>query len=115
MNQKPPEFANAPKYRVEELLRFSKSLLLGAGLAEDRARDVAEVLIEGDLLGHTTHGLALLPRYLEALEKNLMEKTGEPTVVADRGSALTWDGHYLPGPWLVRRAIEAARVRLREH
>jgi L-lactate dehydrogenase len=116
MNQRPrPESANVTRYPVENLLRFAKSLLLAAGLAEDRARDVAEVLAEGDLLGHTTHGLALLPRYLDALEKNLMEKTGEPAVVADRGCALTWDGRYLPGPWLVRQGIAAAQKRLREH
>jgi LDH2 family malate/lactate/ureidoglycolate dehydrogenase len=116
MNPEPPRVsANDTKFPVENLLRFGKSLLLGAGLAEDRARAVAEVLTEGDLLGHTTHGLALLPRYLDALEKNLMEKTGEPVVVADRGCALTWDGRYLPGPWLVRQSIDAAQKRLREY
>jgi L-lactate dehydrogenase len=41
-----------------------------------------------------------------------MEKQGEPHVLADHGSALTWDGRYLPGPWLVRRAITEGRARL---
>ena len=71
--------------------------------------------MEADLLGHTTHGFALLPAYLQELKNGTMEKTGEPEVVADHGSALTWDGRYLPGPWLVRRAIAAARERLVEH
>jgi L-lactate dehydrogenase len=97
------------------LLRFGQSLLTTSGLAEERARDVAEVLLEADLLGHTTHGFALLPAYLKALKDGTMEKAGEPKVVADHGSALTWDGRYLPGPWLVRRAIAAARERLAQH
>src|SRR6266436_1370307 len=94
---------------------FGQSLLTSCGLAEDRARDVAEVLLEGDLLGHTTHGFALLPAYLKAIQERTMETTGEPIVVADHGSSLTWDGRYLPGPWLVRRAIAIARARTTEY
>lgn len=90
------------KFDASALLDFGKSLLVSAGLPEDRAHDVAEVLLEGDLLGHTTHGLALLPGYLKALVGESMEKNGEPAVISDHQSALTWDGRYLPGPWLVR-------------
>jgi len=105
----------APKFDAASLQRFGQSLLTACGLAEDRARDVAEVLLEGDLLGHTTHGFTLLPAYLKELKEGMMEKKGDPTTVADHGSALTWDGRHLPGPWLVRRAIAMARERLAEH
>jgi L-lactate dehydrogenase len=95
-----------------ELLAFATALLARAGLPDERARAVAEVLLEGDLLGHTTHGLDLLPRYLAELDADRMAKTGEPIALADSGAALVWDGQYLPGPWLVRRAIDAARAKL---
>src|ERR1017187_1791120 len=104
-----------PKFDAASLQRFGQSLLTACGLAEDRARDVAEVLLEGDLLGHTTHGFTLLPAYLKELKEGTMEKKGDPITVADHGSALTWDGRYLPGPWLVRRAIATSRERLTEH
>ena len=100
------------KFSADDLRQFGEALLVAAGLVEDRARDVAEVLLEGDLLGHTTHGFALLPNYLKALQDGLMEKQGEPLTIADHGSALTWDGRYLPGPWLVRRALAIAQNRL---
>jgi len=100
------------KYPAAELCRFGHQLLVAGGLAADRAQVVAEVLLEGDLLGHTTHGFALLPAYLQALEAGSMEKRGEPSVLADHGAALTWDGRYLPGPWLVREAIRVAQTRL---
>ena len=102
-------------FDAASLQRFGQSLLTTCGLVEDRARDVAEVLLEGDLLGHTTHGFTLLPAYLKELKEGMMEKTGEPNIIANHGSALTWDGRYLPGPWLVRQAIAAARERLTEH
>jgi LDH2 family malate/lactate/ureidoglycolate dehydrogenase len=103
------------KFSAASLLNFGQSLCLAAGLTEDRARDVTEVLLEGDLLGHTTHGFALLPLYLKALKDGSMEKQGAPVTVADHGSALTWDGRYLPGPWLMRRAIAVARSRFVGH
>ena len=90
--------ATAVRFRAEELFRFGESLLASAGLPGDRAHDVAEVLLEGDLLGHTTHGFALLPLYLKSLVEGGMEKEGEPAeTISDHGSAFTWNGRYLPG------------------
>jgi LDH2 family malate/lactate/ureidoglycolate dehydrogenase len=102
-------------YRPADLLELATTLLTRAGLADDRARDVAEVLLEGDLLGHTTHGLDLLAAYLRELDSGRMTKDGEPVVVSDRGGAITWDGDYLPGPWLIRRAIDTAQQRIANH
>ena len=105
----------SPRFDAASLRHFGQSLLTASGLPEDRACAVADVLLEADLLGHTTHGFVLLPGYLKALKDNSMEKAGEPQVVADHGSALTWDGRYLPGPWLVRRAIAEAQARVMKH
>ena len=98
-------------YSPAVLLAFASSLLTRAGLPADRAGVVAEVLLEGDLLGHTTHGLDMLPRYLQELRDGRMARDGEPAVVQDRGCAVTWDGRRLPGPWLVTRAVAVARER----
>ncbi|MBA3478450.1 MAG: Ldh family oxidoreductase [Lautropia sp.] len=103
------------RYQAEALTDFAERLLTEAGLQPAVARDVAEVLVEGDLLGHDTHGLALLGPYLSELEKGSMSKQGEPEVVNQRASVATWDGRRLPGPWLVRQAIAWARPRAQEH
>jgi L-lactate dehydrogenase len=60
-------------------------------------------------MGHTTHGLALLPGYLQALEDGSMRSEGEPTATASSAATRTWDGHRLPGPWLTLRALDVAR------
>jgi LDH2 family malate/lactate/ureidoglycolate dehydrogenase len=103
------------RHRAADLLVFGAGLLKGVGLPSDRAQVVAEVLLEGDLLGHTTHGFDLLAKYLVELDEGRMEKAGDPETVQDRGSALTWDGRRLPGPWLVHQAIAAARGRIAQH
>jgi LDH2 family malate/lactate/ureidoglycolate dehydrogenase len=103
------------RYDAAGLTEFAFALLVRAGLDADKARATAEVLVEGDLLGHNTHGLALLAAYLDDIEKGKMTRTGEPGVIADFPSALTWDGKRLPGPWLVRRALDHASERARRN
>jgi LDH2 family malate/lactate/ureidoglycolate dehydrogenase len=98
-------------YSVQALTTLADRLLAAGGLPADKARAVAEILVEGDLLGHTTHGLALLAPYLGELESGKMARDGDPLVLADVPAAVTWDGRRLPGPWLVLKAIEAATHR----
>lgn len=96
------------RYALPALTRFAFDLLSAAGLDDEKAGAVADVLVEGDLLGHTTHGLALLPGYLTELESGSMQRQGQPAVLADMPAALTWDGRRLPGPWLVLQAMTVA-------
>jgi len=99
------------RYPAAQLIDFAAALLSKAGLPPTRARVFAEILVEGDLLGHTTHGLNLLPRYLEDIESGSMAREGEPGIVADADAAVVWDGRRLPGPWLVSEAQKLAEAR----
>jgi LDH2 family malate/lactate/ureidoglycolate dehydrogenase len=103
------------RFEAAALVDFSAALLARSGLAEERARIVAEILVEGDLLGHTTHGLALLAAYLREIEQGRMAVAGEWETVGDRGASILWDGKRLPGPFLVVRAIDLAMARAVEH
>lgn len=105
--------ASAVRFGAAALLDFAQQLLQRAGMPADRARDVADVLVEGDQLGHDTHGLQLLPTYLGEIESGSMTVTGEPQVLAQRPAVLAWDGRRLPGPWLTLRAIDEASRRAR--
>jgi L-lactate dehydrogenase len=90
---------------------FARALLLGAGMPADKAAAVAEILVEGELLGRTTHGLALLAPYLDEIETGAMRIEGEPEVMSDFAACLAWNGRKLPGPWLIVRAMDAAMAR----
>jgi len=95
----------------EALTRFARELLQRAGMPDDKADDVAQILVEGELLGRTTHGYALLAPYLREIQSGGMQVAGGPRVVNDFGACLTWDGRKLPGPWLMLRAIDEAMAR----
>ena len=107
--------AVAARYGADTLVIFAGALLERAGLPRDRARTVADVLVEADLLGHDTHGVDQLAGYLREIEDGRMATSGEPGVIADAGAALTWDGRRLPGHWLVKQAIAEARNRVLTH
>jgi L-lactate dehydrogenase len=92
-------------FSYESLRRFSHDALVSAGVSAERAACVGDVLLEGDLLGHDTHGLALLAPYAEELLAGRMARVGEPEVISDRGAAIAWNGMRLPGPWLVQQGI----------
>jgi L-lactate dehydrogenase len=103
-----------PRYRADALRTFASDLFERAGAREDIARDVAAILVDGDLLGHTTHGLALLPIYLDEVSNGRMTKSGAPEVINGRAATEIWDGKRLPGPWLTLRALERATVMARQ-
>ena len=99
------------RYAYPHLIDFARQLLTRSGLDDEKSQAVADILLEGDLMGHTTHGLALLGPYLKELEAGTMRKEGNPLVVADFPAAITWDGQRLPGPWLVLKAMALAAER----
>src|SRR5258708_1308689 len=84
-------------------------------MTEADARTVAEILVEADLMGHTTHGLQLAPAYLDELANGNMTAQGAPTVVADRKAAIVWDGRRLSGVCLTAAAIDLASERARDY
>ena len=103
------------RYAAAELRAFGRMLLERTDVRADIASDVADVLLDGDLLGHTTHGLALLAPYLDELAHDRMARRGEPAILSRRPASQLWDGKRLPGPWLTLRALEAATTMAREY
>lgn len=105
----------AQRYDIEALKDLSNALFVAAGMDAGMASAVTAVLVTGDMVGQRTHGMALCPQYIDQIEQGLMETRGAPEVMRDSGSVFVWDGRYLPGPWLVSRALEQACDRVAEH
>ncbi len=105
---------SAPRYAPSALIEFADRSLQAAGLSTPMARCVAQTLVEGDLLGHDTHGLNLLAPYVKELKSGGMTRSGQAVVLRDKPAVLWWDGQRLPGPWLVRQGMDALMPRARE-
>jgi LDH2 family malate/lactate/ureidoglycolate dehydrogenase len=95
-------------------LEFSvaKALLLSlfekVGLPEPKASVTTKILLEGELLGHRTHGLQLTMPYIEHIRKKSMETEGNFDVLNKTSTSELWDGKYQSGPWLIESAIRKA-------
>jgi L-lactate dehydrogenase len=102
-----------PRYEARALLSFAQQLAMAVYLPPDRSASVAAVLLEADLMGHTTHGLAMLAGILKNVESGAVSKTGNPQVISDTNAAVVWDGKALPGTWLLSKAVDEACARAR--
>ena len=98
-------------HSIEQLESFACELFERAGLDADKATTMAELLVLTDAMGRRTHGLAMLPLYLAEIAKGTMSTSGQPEVVNQRGVVALWDGGYLPGQWVIARAIDWALPR----
>lgn len=101
------------RYDPEALRKFARSVLAKAGLPDEPARIVAQGLVEADLYGHSTHGLALLPAYVDEIANGTMAKEGRPKALSDFGAVALWDANYLPGVWTTELAVAEATKRAR--
>jgi len=106
--------SSAERYSYSALLDFATALGEKLDMPPAMARVQAEIFVEADLMGHTTHGLNLLPNALKEIQSGQLQTAGEPTVVSDKHAAVLWDGNRLPGTWLVVSALEEAMRRMSE-
>jgi len=101
--------AQATHYNVQALTTFIEQLFENAGADSEVAQVVTRVLLEGELLGHRTHGLNLVSRYIGGMLSGQVKARAQVLEqVSDSGIASLFDGHYLLGPYCVSRALDCA-------
>lgn len=98
--------------KVDELLEFSSALLWAGGFSESDARATAELLVWANSHGVDSHGVLRIPRYIEMLEKGLIQ-SGKPIDVSCPSDAICIiEAGRAPGAvamnMAVKRAAEAA-------
>jgi uncharacterized oxidoreductase len=88
-------------------------VLQAAGSSEAEARLVAENLVLANLSGHDSHGVGMLPRYVESVLEGGLKPNTSMQVKLDTGSLLTVDGcagyGQVVGEQAMNLAIERAK------
>src|SRR3990167_9127683 len=81
-------------------------LFANAGASPEVAGTVARLLVEGDLLGHHTHGVKLAQGYLRDIRTGhaKVEPSQLETIKRSPAAAL-FDGNHLLGPYCVSQAL----------
>lgn len=99
-----------PRFAAAELTRFTAAVFEALGLASADAARGAEVLIDADLAGIESHGIAHLPwhpGYAPGLQQGLVNPTPSVAVVRESPVAATWNGDGGLGVVVAARAMEA--------
>lgn len=97
----------------DELYQTLRRALLKVGFEPGRAELCARLFAETDRDGVYTHGLNRLPRFLEMIEKGIVEVSTQPFCVEAHGALERWDGRSGAGNLnahaSMARAIELSR------
>lgn len=97
---------------VEEHRALSTHVLTGLGVPDAAARDQAELLLEGDLRGHASHGIRRLDMLAQRLRSGAVHAGASPTITWTTDSVLVVDGDGGLGPPVARRAVEELVARV---
>ncbi|MGW7002425.1 Ldh family oxidoreductase [Streptomyces sp. NPDC054933] len=96
-----------PVITEESARRLAHVALTEAGVQEADARQVADALVDTSLRGIDTHGLRLLPQYLDELATGVANAAARVTIARDRGAGLLLDADGSLG---VLAGLAAARL-----
>ena len=58
------------------------------------------------MMGHSTHGVRLLPNYVSDIEKGIMKVNGNYKIISEKKSNVRIDGKLLPGIWLTQEGLK---------
>ena len=94
-----------------KLIKFCTSIFQKLGMDDEKAKDTSEILVEADMMGHSTHGVRLLPLYIKDIEAGNMKASGNQITLNDTGSCITIDGDNLPGIWLTKQGLKLSSER----
>ena len=90
------------------------SILAGAGSLPAEAGQVAANLVMANLCGHDSHGVGMLPRYVDAVLEGGLQPNASVKLQLDAGSLLTLDGQRGYGQIVGVQAMEMAIQRASE-
>jgi len=78
----------------ERLRQFGRAVFRAAGSEEMEAGIIADHLVEANLVGHDSHGIVRLAKYVDWQSRGEVIANRHATVVNDRGAALLIDGQF---------------------
>ena len=102
-------------FKQQPLERAIEAIVLAGGSEPREARRVAENLVMANLSGHDSHGIGMMPRYVEALLEGGLAVNREPKVTLDAGALLVLDGLKGYGQSIGHDATRMAIERAKQH
>jgi uncharacterized oxidoreductase len=100
---------------TEPLHRWVADLFRAAGSSDREAALTADHLVGANLAGHDSHGVGMVPRYVDSLLNHELQLNQTVAVTTDTGPMLSVDGMRGMGQSVAFQAMELAIARARQH
>lgn len=97
---------------AERLHRLAHATLCALGSTADEASVVADHLLAANLKGHDSHGVGMLPFYVDSVAAGTLQPNQPAWLLNDCGAILQFDGERGYGQRVVREAMDAAIERV---
>jgi uncharacterized oxidoreductase len=97
------------------LKAVTRAIIARTGSSQSEAGLVADQLVEANLTGHDSHGVGMLPRYVEVFRLGRLKPNQHVSVVLDGGALLTLDGNMGYGQVMGYEAMQMGIARAGVH
>jgi uncharacterized oxidoreductase len=82
---------------AERLRDVTSRVFEAAGTPTDLAADMANILVESNLVGHDSHGIIRIPVYVKSIKDGTLDPRARPEVISETAGSALVDGKYAFG------------------
>jgi uncharacterized oxidoreductase len=104
-----------PTFARDTLHALIRAVCTAGGSARREADLVADQLVEANLTGHDSHGIGLVPYYVQSLANGALVPNRHAEVAPGEAAVLVVEGRRGYGQVIGHEAMELGMVRAREH
>jgi uncharacterized oxidoreductase len=102
-------------FRKDTLEKVIRTVVSAGGSGEREAKIVAENLVTANLTGHDSHGVGMIPRYIDSLLEGGLKVNQHPKMLFDGGAMISLDGQSGYGQVIGLEAMEIGIARAKQH
>ncbi len=102
-------------FSAPKLTAAVEAIVAKGGSNAREARMVAENLVEANLKGHDSHGVGMIPRYIQSLKEGGLAVNQAPKIIFDTGPIVRLDGQAGYGQVIGHDAMNISIERAKKH
>lgn len=104
-----------PIFSANQLRRLGVAIFEGAGVPRPQTRQVMDLLVEANLVGHDSHGVIRIPEYVDAILKGRVNPKAKIEIVRESPTTALVNGNWGLGQVVARQAMKIAIEKADEH
>ena len=107
--------ADYNNFKASPLTAAIRAIVKAGGSSDREADLVSTNLVEANLKGHDSHGVGMIPRYIDSIKEGGLAVNAHVSITLDANALLTLDGNKAYGQVAGFEAMELAAERAKRH